>query len=121
MLPTSLAIAWPIWRRHRFGLIGISFSLGYEASVATLIAAIVRFNPAAAGAFREEWSRSVLLLIGFVLAFSFMYLIGVFSYGFDADLSARESCFPPGLFRLPIGTLALAGWPMVFGAAAAGL
>src|SRR5205814_1363876 len=56
--------------------------------------------------------------ISLSLACPAVYLIAVFSYGFEADVNARESSFPAGMLRLPVSTGALAGWPMVYGAAA---
>src|SRR5205807_1160953 len=40
-----------------------------------------------------------------------------FSYGSEAPIDGRASCFQAGLFRLPVRTGALAGWPMASGAA----
>jgi hypothetical protein len=49
-----------------------------------------------------------------------VYVLGVFTYGFDgADVFARESCFPVRWFLLPVRTDLLVLWPMVCGAAAA--
>src|SRR5262245_48967344 len=108
MLPISLAIAWPLWRRHHWGLLAV---LGYLAMVtATASLATALFDPRAVTA--------ILGPISLSLACPAVYLIAVFSYGFEADVNARESCFPPGLLRLPVRTAALVGWPAAYGAAA---
>src|SRR5438477_13071623 len=123
MLASSLAIAWPLWRRHRLGLIAVVAFFAVAVGGALLLSAILNLTtiPNAAENFRNG-SESVLGPIAFVLAgVSFLYLIGVFSYGFDADIGTAESCFPAGQFRLPLGTLPLVGWPMVYGAGVAAL
>lgn len=51
-------------------------------------------------------------------SFTFMYFIAVFSFGLNGDLAARQSIYPARLFTLPVASAALAGWPMVYGAAA---
>jgi hypothetical protein len=59
---------------------------------------------------------------GFIIApvsMTFLYVVGVFSYGLSGDLAARQSIFPPRMFTLPVTTRALAGWPMLYGTAAA--
>ena len=52
------------------------------------------------------------------LAAAFLYLLSVFSFGISGDLAARESMFPARMFTLPVTTGGLAGWPMLYGAAA---
>jgi hypothetical protein len=61
-------------------------------------------------------------LAGFIIApvsMTFFYFVGVFSYGLSGDLAARQSIFPSRMFTLPVTTRALAGWPMLYGTAAA--
>jgi hypothetical protein len=112
MLPPSLAIAWTLWRRHRWGLLLV---LGYVLA-AGMVSIVLRWQ--------DPTPQTAALVAGnaaIPLAFAVFYLVAVFSYGFEADLNARESCFPAGLLTLPVRTIALAGWPMVYGAAAAAL
>ena len=52
------------------------------------------------------------------VATTFMFFLAVFSFGFAGDLAARESIYPARMFTLPVTTRALAGWPMLYGAAA---
>ena len=47
-----------------------------------------------------------------------MYFLAVFSFGLAGDLAARQSIYPARMFTLPVTTAALAGWPMLYGAAA---
>src|SRR5947208_3777017 len=61
-------------------------------------------------------------LAGFLIgpvSWTFFYFVAVFSYGLSGDLAARESIFPARMFTLPVTTRALAGWPMLYGTAAA--
>jgi len=51
------------------------------------------------------------------LSLTFFYYLAVFSFGLEGDLAARQSIFPGRLFTLPVTTAALAGWPMLLGAA----
>lgn len=48
---------------------------------------------------------------------TFMYCIAVFTFGMTGDLAARQSIYPSRMFTLPVSTAALAGWPMLYGAA----
>lgn len=108
MLPTAQAFAWTIWRRHRWW---IGAGLGY------LVLAIIATNVLTAVR-PSTWAATgiVATIIIPVLALATQMLV-VFSYGYDAHhLEGRASCFPAGLFRLPVRTAALVCWPMAFGA-----
>lgn len=48
----------------------------------------------------------------------FFYLLATFSFGTTGDLGARQSIYPVRMFTLPVTSAALAGWPMLYGAAA---
>src|SRR3989442_11368502 len=48
---------------------------------------------------------------------TFFYFLAVFSFGLTGDLAARQSIYPARMFALPVTTKALAGWPMLYGAA----
>jgi hypothetical protein len=52
------------------------------------------------------------------LCAAFLYFMAVFSYGLAGDVGARRSMYPARMFTLPVSTAALAGWPMLYGAAA---
>jgi hypothetical protein len=106
------AIGWEFRRHHRWGLMALG---GY----------VVVF-----------WAMKFLILgpaypikldppngmAGWVIApvsATFFYFVGVFSYGLAGDLAARQSIYPARMFTLPVTTAALAGWPMLYGTAAA--
>ncbi len=112
MLDPGLAIGWALWRRHRWGIVLVASYL------LSLIVAGFVLDFAGAG---PQVVSPILGTITLGLAVIFPYLVGVFSYGFDTDLNARQSCFPAQLFRLPVRTETLALWPMVYGAAAVSL
>jgi hypothetical protein len=50
---------------------------------------------------------------------AYFYFVGVFSYGLSGDLAARQSIYPARMFTRPLTSAALAGWPMLYGGAAA--
>ena len=52
------------------------------------------------------------------LTATFTYFLAVFTFGLDGDLAARQSTYPAHMFTRPVTTAALAGWPMLYGAAA---
>src|SRR5215470_6576939 len=102
MLPAPLAIAWPLWRRHRWGFVGAATFLALAAVVGWGFALIFSAHTAQdAAQLREDFVGSFIAPVAIVTFSIFFFLIGVFSYGFDADIGARESCFPSDLFRLP--------------------
>jgi hypothetical protein len=109
MLPSGLAIGWMLWRRHRWDLMLV---LGYLC-VASVLSAVLPTMPLA------PWVVKALFFAITVPGSILALLIFVFCLGFDADMSARDSCYPPGLFTLPVRTGALAGWPLAMGTAAA--
>jgi len=90
--------------------------LGYFCAAAAL-SAVLPTQPLAPSAAMVLFSAITMPLLSFVA----IILLGMFCFGFDADLNARESCFPTNLFTLPVGTGELVGWPLAFGMAAAGL
>jgi hypothetical protein len=111
MKTPALAIAWTIWRRHRWGL---------TATVACLAVAVGA--SALARAFLDSGNalETCAMLVG-PLAVCALYLVAVFAFGFDSDLAAAGTAFPSRMFTLPVQTDALAGWPMAYGAAAVAL
>ena len=119
MLASSLAIAWPLWRRHRVGFLGAAAFLAFAALVGWGFALIFSVHSAQdAAQLRDDFVGSFIAPVAIVTFSIFFFFIGVFSYGFDADIGARESCFPSDLFRLPVTTLKLVAWPLIYGCAA---
>jgi hypothetical protein len=111
MLPPSLAFAWLLWRRYHAGFVVV---LGF------LLAAVV-----VSAVLPPYCSEDVAIaLFGLVFCLSVpmlaVYLLLIFAYGAEnADVLARDSCFPTGLFRLPVPAGSLVVWPIAYGAAAA--
>jgi hypothetical protein len=106
MLPVPVAIAWTFWRQHRWGLLLQAAYLFAAGVTAAILPAYL--TPPYVGVYG--------CLLTMPLLWAVLHLIGAFSYGLEADLNARHSCFPASLFTLPIRTGALAGWPLAYGA-----
>ena len=105
------AIIWEFRRRHRLALAALAVYAALFGAIKLLIldpGHPIRLNPPNG-------------LAGFLIApvtVAYFYFVGVFSYGLSGDLAARQSIFPSRMFTLPVTTRALAGWPMLYGAAA---
>ena len=100
MTSPALGIAYSLWLRLRWTLIGL---LTYLA----LLAVAVQFSSTAAPYFM----MSLL-----ALAFAIAHLLNVFTFG-PADLGVRALRLPGHMFVLPLTTRSLVGWPMLFGSA----
>jgi hypothetical protein len=105
------AIAWEFRRRHRGGLAALA---GYLLALVALRILVLQ-GWLLVDIDSPERFAAVLVV---PLTASVVYLIAVFSFGQSGDLAARQSIYPSRLFTLPVGTAALVGWPMLFGAAA---
>ncbi len=106
MLPTSLAFGWLLWRQFGGRLVLICGILLAGAILAAIVPA---------------QNISVLIrdviLAGFFFAVLFvsLCLLPVFFQGADdADLLAGESCVSSQFLRLPVSTLALVQWPILY-------
>ena len=112
MRGAARAIGWEFHRRHRLWLMALAAYVIVFFAIKLLILGPgrpIRINPPNG-------------LAGFIIApvsWTFFYFVAVFSYGLSGDLAARESIFPARMFTLPVTTRALAGWPMLYGTAAA--
>lgn len=62
--------------------------------------------------------QSFAFVVVVPLTMTFIYILGVFSFGFAGDVAARQSMYPARMLALPVTTAALAGWPMLYGTAA---
>jgi hypothetical protein len=116
MRSPALAIAWEFGRRHRWGFAALA---GYSLLLGMTDLLIVA-GPAAS--MDPSWDlveitpRFAAKVVVPVSIFTY-YFLAVFSFGLTGDLAARQSMYPARLFTLPVTTDALAGWPMLYGAA----
>jgi hypothetical protein len=111
MRSPALAIAWEFRQRLRLGLNVLAV---YAIVMGTIL--LLRHKLGQPVSLQDDEDLAALVLVP--VATTFMFFLGVFSFGFAADLSARESIYPARMFALPVTTRALAGWPMFYGAAA---
>lgn len=105
------AFAWEFRRRHRWGLTAIA---GY-----LLVLGVIRLlilDPGRGIDFEDAPSFALAVVVP--VCSTFMYFLGVFSFGLSGDLAARQSIYPTRMFTLPVTSARLAGWPMLYGAAA---
>lgn len=107
----AAAIAWELRRRHRWGLIAVAGYLLVVASIKLLFLAPGQ-------SVNLDDTQIFALVVVVPLAATFMYFLAVFTFGLAGDLAARQSMYPARMFTLPVTSAALAGWPMLYGAAA---
>ncbi|HSP34947.1 MAG TPA: hypothetical protein VLU46_11575 [Thermoanaerobaculia bacterium] len=69
------------------------------------------------GRVRFDSTESFAIAVVIPLTATFIYCLAVFTFGLSGDLSARQSMYPARMFTLPLSAGALAGWPMLYGAA----
>src|SRR5436190_16872686 len=110
MRTPALAIAWEFRRRCLWVLIAMAGYLLVLGSMKLLI-----LGPGQPIGFDPPDERAAVVIVP--LSTTFLYLLAVFSFGLAGDLSARQSIYPARMFALPVTTRALAGWPMLYGAA----
>jgi len=107
MRSAAAAIGWEFRRRHRWGLLALAC---YPIAMAILRMSGRRVH--------IDDEQSFAFVVAVPLTATFLYLVAVFSFGLSGDLSARRSIYPSRMFTLPVTNSALAGWPMLYGAAA---
>jgi hypothetical protein len=96
----ALGIAYSLWIRARWAVVGI-------AAYLTCLAIAAQLFPG---------SREPILLAALLVTAAIAHLLQVFTLG-PSDLGVRASGFPKNMFVLPLSTKSLVGWPMLFGAA----
>jgi len=109
MRSPAAAIAWEFHRPHRWVLVALAGYLLVIGSVKLLV-----LGPAPVSLDPPD-GIAALGVVPFTV--TFLYLLSLFSFGLAGDLTGRQSIFPSRLFTLPVSTAALAGWPMLYGAA----
>lgn len=108
MRSAGSAFAWEFQKRLRWGLVALGLYFVVLATFQFLVLGPRSpINPLR--------SMTFALTVNVPLAFAFMHLLAVFSYGLAGDLTARHSLYPARMFTLPVSTAALAGWPMLYG------
>ena len=111
MWSAGIAIGLEFRRRHRWGLVALAGYLFVLWTIKLLILGPghpIRLDP--------PNEMAALIILPFTV--TFLYFVGVFSFGLTGDLAARQSMYPARMFTLPVTTAALAGWPMLYGTAA---
>lgn len=111
MRTAAIAIGWEIRQRHRWGLIVLTSYLSVLATIRLLV-----LEPGQRVDFESAASFALVVIVP--LTATFIYFLGVFTFGLSGDLSARHSMYPARMFTKPVSTAALAGWPMAYGSAA---
>jgi hypothetical protein len=104
------AIAWEFRRRHLWAPSALAAYLLALAIIKVFILGRgepVRLDP--------PDGRAAVAIVP--ISVTFMYLLAAFSFGLEGDLAGRPSIYPARMLALPVTTRALAGWPMLYGAA----
>jgi len=111
MRSPAVAVAWEFRQRHRWGLIALIVYLVVLAAIKLVV--LARGLP-----ITLDSPESFAFVVVVPLTATFTYLLAVFTFGLDGDLAARQSMYPARMFTRPVTTAGLAGWPMLYGAAA---
>lgn len=105
-MPPALALAYLFWTRHRRSLTLVG---GYWLVVMILYQVVPRES--------YFFEPMVFLFLCACLIATTGYLVLVFTFSREVRLEGCESGFPARLWTLPLPTLALTGWPMLWGSA----
>src|SRR6185436_462080 len=111
MRSPARAIAWEFRQGHRFALIALACLILVLGMIRLLV-------PGPWEPVRLDTPNETAALLILPFSTTFLYFLAVFSFGLAGDLAARKSIYPARMFTLPVTTTALAGWPMLYGAAA---
>lgn len=111
MRSPALAFGWEFRQGHRFALLALA---GYALVVAT----IRLLMPGPWEPIKLDTPNETAALVIVPVSAIFMYFLAIFSFGLGGDMAGRKSIYPPRMFTLPVTTASLAGWPMLYGAAA---
>ena len=113
MRSSAAAIGWEFRQRHRWGLVALA---GYLLVLAAIKLVVVERGLPIPINLDTPWRFALVVVVP--LGATFMYLLALFSFGSSSDLAARQSIYPARMFTVPVTSAALAGWPMLYGAAA---
>ncbi|HEX6627256.1 MAG TPA: hypothetical protein VF105_04830 [Gemmatimonadaceae bacterium] len=108
MRSAAAAIAWEFKQRHRWGLIALIGDVSVLAIIKLVV--VIRGVP-----IHLDSPETFALVVMMPLTVMFTYLLAVFSFGLDGDLSARQSMYPARMFTRPVTADALAGLPLLYG------
>ncbi|MBN2476930.1 MAG: hypothetical protein JXB62_20145 [Pirellulales bacterium] len=99
MRSPPVAIAWQLWARGRWWLIGVAVWLATVVGLCEILpqGAILK-------------SLCILPVIAAPLGLSVVFLFGA-----DTDLASNDTSFPRWMFTLPVSTPTMVGWPMLYG------
>src|SRR5262245_38500204 len=111
MRSPAAAIAWEFRQGHRAALIALAALIFVLGMIRLLV-------PGPWEPVRLNTPNETAALVIAPFSLTFLYFLAVFSFGLAGDLAARPSIYPARMFTLPVTTRALAGWPMLYGAAA---
>ena len=106
----AAAFAWEFQRQHRIGLASLAVYL-------MAFVAIKVFVLPADYVLRVDPPNGLAAFIVVPVSAMMFYFVGVFTFGLSGDLAARPSIYPAHKLTLPVTSRALAGWPMLYGAA----
>ena len=102
MRSPAAAMAWQLWRRHRW-LVRAGAVWFVTATIACRLLPDTAYNDV------------VVFLTAVPMLLLLMWQVAVFTYGSEADLSTKESGYPPWMLRHPVSVRLLVGWPMFLG------
>lgn len=108
MRSPAAAVAWEFHHRQRWILVGLAMYVLVLGLIKPLYLGSDRIVDLGDG-------YAAFAIVPF--STTFMYFIAVFTFGMTGDLAARQSIYPARMFTMPVSTAALAGWPMLYGAA----
>ncbi len=100
MLSPAFGLGWILWRQHRSGIALVALYLGVLTIVSHLPPTL--------------YSRNAASILTAPFGFGLIYLMGIFVNS-DSDMMSTRSGYAYPLFTLPVRTLSLVLWPMLYG------
>ncbi|HEX5244790.1 MAG TPA: hypothetical protein VFW23_16115, partial [Tepidisphaeraceae bacterium] len=110
----ALAIAYYLWLRTRWMLASL-VGVAVIAPLAQRIVVRLHGNVEYGGNMAPEVFSQLIMMIGLIATvIPFVLLVSQFSYA-GKDVSGRESAFPRAMMTLPVRSVSLVAWPMLYG------